>query len=156
MRGFSFLVNKEYFAVDVDLVQKVTQKMIITPVPTAPDEVIGIANLKGRVITILSLYQLLGHKERRNNEDVSRAVKAVVFKTLSGSEDQIGLLIDKPGNLIDLDDDTIYTPSLPTGAEESFFISGVAEQDDRLYRIIDIDSIINKYKSKGEKTPEQY
>jgi len=148
MKGFSFLVNKEFFAVDVDLVQKVTRKMAVTPVPTAPDEIIGIANLKGRVITILNLYQLLGHRERRNKEYGSRTVKAVVFKTLSGSEDQIGLFIDKPGNLIDLDDNTIRPPSLPTGAEDSFCISGIAEQNNRLYRIINIDSIINKYKAK--------
>ncbi|MCL2758721.1 MAG: chemotaxis protein CheW [Treponema sp.] len=154
MRGFSFLVNNEYFAVDVDLVQKVTRKMIVTPVITAPDEVIGIANLKGRVITILSLYRLLGHKEKRNNEYGSRVVKAVVFKTIIGSEDQLGLFIDKPGNLIDLDDNSIRLPSLPTGAEDSFCISGIAEQDNKLYRIIDIDSIINKYKIKGDKTAE--
>ena len=155
MKGFSFLVNKEYFVIDVDLVQKVTRKMIVTPVPTAPDEVIGIANLKGRVITILSLYQLLGHKERRNKEYGSRAVKAVVFKTISGSEDQIGLFIDKPGNLIELDNNSIRPPVLPTGAEDSFCISGIAEQDDRLYRIINIGSIINKYKAKGENNAEK-
>jgi len=154
MKGFSFLVNKEYFAVDVALVQKVTRKMIVTPVFTAPDEVIGIANLKGRVITVLSLFQLLGHKERRNKECGSRAVKAVVFKTISGEEDQIGLFIDKPGNLIELDDNLICPPSLPTGAEDSFCITGIAEQDNRLYRIIDIDSIINKYKAKGENNAE--
>jgi len=152
MKGFSFIVNNEYFAVDVDLVQKVTQKMMVTPVPSAPDEIIGIANLKGRVITILSLYQLLGHKERRNKEYSSRAVKAVVFKTLSGSEDQFGLFIDKPGDLIDIDNNTIRPPSLPTGAEDSFCISGIAELDNKLYRIINIDSIINKYKFKSEKT----
>jgi len=152
MKGFSFLVNNEYFVVDVDLVQKVTQKMTITPVPTAPDEIIGIANLKGRVITIISLYQLLGHKEKRSKEHGSRVVKAVVFKTHSGSEDQLGLFIDKPGNLIDINDNTIRHPYMPTGAEESFCISGIAELDSKLYRIINIDSIINKYKFKDDKT----
>jgi len=154
MRGFSFLVNNEYFAVDVDLVQKVTRKMIVTPVPTAPDEVIGIANLKGRVITVLSLFQLLGNKERRNKEYSSRTVKAVVFKTILGNEDQIGLFIDKPGNLIELDDNLIRPPSLPTGAKDSFCITGIAEQDNKLYRIISINSIINKYKINSEKTDE--
>ncbi|MCL2805813.1 MAG: chemotaxis protein CheW [Treponema sp.] len=151
MRCFSFLVNKEYFAVDVDLVQKVTRKMIVTPVPTAPGEIIGIANLKGRVITIISLYQLLGHKERRNREYDSREVKAVVFKTLAGSEDQLGLFIDKPGNLIDLDDNKIRPLCMTTGTEDNFCISGITEHENRLYRIINIESIINKYRNNGEK-----
>jgi len=154
MRGLSFLVNQERFVVDVTLVYKVTRKMTVTPVPSAPDEIIGIANLKGRVVTVLSLYQLLGHKERRNKEYGSRSVKAVVFKTLFGSEDQLGLFIDKPGNLIEIDDNTIRPPSLPTGAEDSFCISGIAEANNKLYRIINIDSIINRYKLNGDKTAD--
>ena len=149
MRGLSFLVNQERFVVDVTLVYKVTRKMTVTPVPSASDEIIGIANLKGRVVTILSLYRLLGHREKRDAEYGARTVKAVVFKTLPGGEDQMGLFIDKPGDLIDVDDETIRPPSLPTGAEESFCISGIAEAGNRLYRIINIDSIINKYKYNG-------
>ena len=145
MKGFCFLVNNEYFVVNVDLVQKVMRKMTVIPVPTAPDEIIGIANIKGRVITIFNLYRLLGHIERRNMEYSYHMVKAVVFKTFPGNEDQIGLLMDKPGNLIDIDDNAIRSPSLPTGAEESFCISGIAEVNNKLYRILNIESIITKY-----------
>jgi len=149
MKGFSFLVNNEYFTVDVDLIHKITQKLMITPVPSSPDEIIGIANIKGRVITIFNLYRLLGHTERRSMEYNYNVVKAVIFKAHSGSEDQIGLLIDKPGNLIDIDENAIRPPLLATGAEESFCISGIAEVDNKLYRIINIESIINKYKYYG-------
>jgi hypothetical protein len=65
-----------------------------------------------------------------------------------GCEDQIGLSIDKPGDLIEIDDDIIC-------AQESFCISGTAEFDDRIYKIIDIDSVINKYNKKSEKADEK-
>jgi len=150
MKCFSFLANNEYFAVDVDLVQKVLRKITVTPVPTASDDVIGITNLKGRVITILNLNVLLGHSKKQNNVYGSDTIKAVIFKTHSGSEDQFGLLIDKPGNLVEIDDKAIRPPSLPTGAKESFCICGIAEIDNRLYRIINIDSIVNKYNGGNE------
>jgi len=149
MRGFSFLVNNEYFTVDVELVQKVIRKMTITPVPSAPGEVIGITNLKGRVITILNLCALLGHKKKYEEEYCFNKVKALIFKTHSGSEDQLGLLIDKTGNLIEIDDKAIRPPSLPAGAKESFCICGIAEINNRLFRIVNIDSIVNKYKLNG-------
>ena len=149
MRCFSFLLNNEYFAVDVELVQKVMRKMTITPVPSAPDNVIGITNLKGRVITILNLCVLLGHNKKHDIEYGSRTVKAVIFKTFSDNEEQLGLFIDKPGSLVEIDDNTIRPPSLPTGTEESFCICGIAEINNRLFRIINIDSIINKYKHNG-------
>ena len=149
MKCFSFLVNDEFFAVDVGLVRKVVREMAVTPVPTAPGEIIGIANLKGGVVTVLSLYGLLGRGERRDGEYGARTVKAVVFKPFPGGEDQTGLFIDKPGDLVDINDEIIRPPSLATGAGESFCISGIAEVDNRLYRIINIDSIINKYKYNG-------
>jgi len=149
MRGFCFLVNNEYFIVDVDLVQKVMTKMSVTPVPSSPDEVIGISNLKGRVITIFNLYRLLGQTERRSMEYSYTAVKAVIFKPIFANDDQIGLLINKPGSLIDIDDNTIRSSSMEQGADENFCISGIAEVNNKLYRIINIESIINKYKLNG-------
>jgi len=147
----SFSTDNEFFAVDVTLVQKVARRMTLTPVPTAPDAVVGIANLKGRVVTLLSLCELLGHRKNRAEAPDADAVDAVVFKSFSGGENQIGLVIDKPGNLIDIDDDAISLPSLTTGADESFCISGIAEVDNMFYRIISIDSIIERYKYTGEK-----
>ncbi|MCL2763899.1 MAG: chemotaxis protein CheW [Treponema sp.] len=153
MRGLSFIVNNEYFTVDIELVQQVMRKMTITPVPSAPDNVTGITNLKGRVITILNLCVLLGHKKKstlsRAEEYNSNEANAIIFKALSDSDYQLGLLIDKPGNLVEIDDNTIRPPSLPSGAEESFCICGIAEMNNRLFRIINVDSIINKYKYNG-------
>jgi len=151
MRCLSFFTGSEFYAVDVTLVQKVTRKMAVTPVPTAPDAVVGIANIKGRVVTLLSLCEMLGRKRKRYGESDSCAVDAVIFKPFHGGGDQIGLVIDKRGNLIDINDGAVSLPSLTTGAEESFCISGIAESDNRLYRIISIDSIIEKYKHTGEK-----
>ena len=151
MRCLSFFTDNEFFAVDVTLVQKVARKMTVTPVPTAPDAVVGIANLKGRVVTLLSLSELLRRKKKRTEGSDAAAVDAVVFKSLSGGANQTGLVIDKPGNLIDIEDDAISLPPLTTDSEDSYCISGIAEVDDRLYRIISIDSIIERYKHTGEK-----
>jgi len=145
MRGLSFLADGEFFAVDVSLVEKVVRKMSITPVPSAPDAVAGIANMKGRVVTVMSLSELLGRKKKKGRKKPSTNVNAVVFKTLPDHEDQLGLIIDKPGNLIDLSDDAIRTPPLAAGPDEGFCISGIAEEDDMFYRIINLDSIRQKY-----------
>jgi len=151
MRCLSFLVDEDYFAVDVTLVREFARKMTVTPVPSAPDAVIGITNMKGRVITLLNLCELLGRKGRDSVDDT---VNAILFKSLSGDEDQIGIKIDKPGELIDIDDQDTRKPSIEIEADESFCISGIAEIDHELYRIIDIYSIIEKYKSDGEKTAD--
>jgi len=147
VRGLNFLVSGELYAVDVTLVESVARKLTVTPVPSAPNEVVGIANLKGRVITILSLDELLGVKETSYIRDT---VNVIIFKSGSGSEDQMGLLIDRPGNLIDIDEKSTRPPPLTAGKEEGFCISGIAEVDDKIYRIINLDSIKKKYMTNTE------
>ena len=142
MRGLSFTVGDELFAVDVTLVQKVARKLAITPVPSAPDEVIGIANLKGRVVTVLSLCRILGDGQ---NCDAEQYVNTIVFKSGLGSEDQMGLAVEKPGNLIDIDFGDIKSPPVTASTQGNFCISGVAEADEVFYRIIDIESIRKKF-----------
>jgi purine-binding chemotaxis protein CheW len=146
MRGLSFIVDGELFAADVNGVQKIARKMMVTPVPAAPDAIIGLMNLKGRVFTIFCLKELLGRKKNYSGEYTIDAINVIVFKSFSGSEDQMGLSIDKPGDIIDIDDDIICPPSPAAGVQESFCISGIAELGERLYKIVDIDSIINTYK----------
>jgi chemotaxis signal transduction protein len=116
--------------------------MVITPVPTAQNAIAGITNLKGKVITVFNLCELLGLKKNENT------TSTVIFKS-DKDEDLMGLLIEKTGALVNIDDKNIRPPNLATGTEESFCISGIAESKGKLYRIIDIHSIIGKFK-KGE------
>jgi len=154
MRGLSFIVDGEFFTVDVTLVQKVARNMAVTPVPTAPEAVIGIANMKGRVVTVLSLTALLGRgREKPGGNNVicgTRIVHAVIFKSFTDGNDQMGLLITNPGDLVEISDDKILPLALKTNAEEKFCPSGMAEIEGKLYRIIDINSIINQFKNGGE------
>lgn len=157
MRVFSFFVDGELFAVDVDRVQKIARKIEVTFVPCAPDAITGIINLKGRVITVFSLYNLLERGEKNSPQREvceNDLVNIIIFKSLTGDEDQMGLVMDRPGVLVDIEDEMIRVPSLATGAQESYCISGIAEINNTLYRIINIDSIIERYKNNGEKTAE--
>ena len=139
MNGLSLLADGALFAVDVTGVQKVVRNMAWTNVPAAPDAVVGIANLKGGIVTLLSLSELLGRKRSEH------AVHAVIFKPFPNGNGQMGLLIDSPGDLITIDDDDILPPYLAADEIEYSFIKGLAELDGKLYRIIDVESIFNRF-----------
>jgi len=156
MRYLSFSLDKEYFAVDVMYVEKVVRKIAVTPIPAAPEDIIGIVNMKGRVVTLLSLYKLLKRRERRGGERITHAANTIIFKSFSGGEDQMGFLIGKPGSLIHIDDSDIRLPSLTADIEENFCISGVAETGGKLYRIINIIPIITMHKQSGDGITDAY
>ncbi|MCL2009568.1 MAG: chemotaxis protein CheW [Synergistaceae bacterium] len=142
MRGLSFFADGELFAVDAALVKKVVRNVAFTPIPAAPEAVAGIAGIKGRIVTVLSLAELLG---RKRDAQVVKPAKAVVFKPLTDGGDQMGLLIDKPGGLIDIDENKILPLPRAAEDEEKLCVSGMAEVEGILYRIINVDSIINRF-----------
>ena len=51
------LANEEY-ALGLTEIQEIVQTPEITPVPNMPESVKGIANLRGRVVTVIDLEQL--------------------------------------------------------------------------------------------------
>ena len=133
------------------LVQKVARNLEVTPVPAAPEAIAGIANMKGRVVTILSLAALFGRgRGKYAGIRGAQTVNAVVFKSLTGGDDQMGLLIDRPGDLIEIGEKKIRPLSLKTGAEEKFYLSGMAEVEGNLYRIINIEAIIKRFEDGGK------
>jgi len=150
MEALSFIVDNEFFAVDVSYVQTVVRKIPVTLVPTAPDEVLGIANFKGRVITILCLNTFLERPEGGADRELNKTISAVIFKPMYGDEDQLGLAIDKTGDLIEmLDEDT--KPYVHSGqADGHSCISSIAETNGSLYRIIDLNQISERYKSASD------
>ena len=148
MRGFSFLVDKEFYAVDVTLVRKVVRNMTLTPLAGVPDAIAGITNINGGIVTIVSLAELLGR------EKGSQAVNAVIFKPFTDGNDQMGLLIDRPDGLIDINEDEILPLPLTAEEEKKFCVSGMANVAGSLYRIIDIDSIVKRFMDGTENTAD--
>jgi len=140
LNGLSLVMDGEFYAVDVTTVERVVRNMVWTKVPAAPETVAGIANLKGGIITLLSLARLLGRSE------AGQTANAVVFKPFANGDGQMGLLIDRPGDLIAIDDSQIIPPHTEGEMEESSIVSGLAEIEGKLYRIIDIDIILSRFK----------
>ncbi len=144
----SFYTEGELYAAGVSLVQTVARNLEVTPVPSAPSAVAGIANLKGKAITLLRLAALMQPQITAGNTPYRAG--AVVFKPITSENDQMGLIIERPGDLVEIDEARIVPPPLAEGAEALSYISGVAEENGALYRILDIKSIIDRFRNGGE------
>lgn len=53
-------LGTHWFAIDVHAVAEVALKGAVTRVPTAPHHIMGIATLRGRLVTVVSMEQMLG------------------------------------------------------------------------------------------------
>lgn len=51
----TFLLDKEIYGTDISQIQEVLEYRKVTPVPRAPDFMLGVINLRGNVVPIVDL-----------------------------------------------------------------------------------------------------
>lgn len=59
-----FTLDAGRYALDLDVVERVVPAMEVTPLPNAPDIVLGVFNLQGRIIPLMNTRSRLGRPER--------------------------------------------------------------------------------------------
>ncbi len=95
----TFLVRNEVFAASMEEVQEIIRVPETVRVPLAPLSLQGLANLRGKVLPILSLRSLFGIEEKRADE-ASRALVVEIGQP-------IGFVVDHVSNVIQVEPNQI-------------------------------------------------
>ena len=132
----TFRVDDLYFGVEVCQVQEVIRYQHTTRVPLSPGVVQGLMNLRGQIVTALTLRHRLGLKD---SEDDSRPMN-VVIRTVDGP---ISLLVDEIGDVVQVDNDRFEAPPETLQGEQRELIRGAFKLDDRLLLILDTEKVVH-------------
>lgn len=99
----TFLVGGEAFAVDMAPVQEIIRVPDVVRVPLAPATLDGLANLRGRVLPIISLRRIFGFPDC-DHDDATRAVVIDMGQALGFVVDRVASVINvEPGSIEDVD-----------------------------------------------------
>jgi purine-binding chemotaxis protein CheW len=130
----SFRLGGEEYAVMVDAVKEVLKTRDLTPVPNAPDHVLGVMALRGPVLPVIDLCRRLGLPPGKRDEK-SRII------VVSVREEDAGILVDRVTGVVRIPPDAVRpTPeTIEHGAE---FLRGIARKDDKLYILLDIEKAV--------------
>lgn len=142
-----FRLREDPFVVPVGRVEEVLEYERPTVIPRAPDYLLGIVNVRGRLIPILDL--------RRRFEipptEITVSSRFVVLNlSWDGETVPLGILVDLVDGVVDLDTDTIAALP-PVGREtekdadtlgETGFLQGTARHGDSIYMVLDVDRIL--------------
>lgn len=132
----TFFAHNLFFGVEVLNVQEVLRYQQMTRVPLAPQEVKGLINLRGQIVTALDLRRRLELPER----PAEQLPMNVVLRTGEGA---VSLLVDEIGDVVEIEDDIYERPpeSLTSVARE--LIRGVYKMKHRLLLILDTEKTLN-------------
>lgn len=131
----TFRLDAEKYGVDVMRVREVLRDIEITPVPGAPNFILGIINLRGNVVTVIDTRKRFG----LGSKDVDDLSRIVVLE--SGSE-VVGMLVDSVAEVADVHTSAIeFAPNVGND-ESSKFIQGVSNREDGLLILVDVNSLL--------------
>lgn len=131
----TFHLENEVYGISVMQVMEVLRYVNITPVPGAPDYVLGIINLRGNVVTVIDTRKRFSLPAR----DIDDLCRIVIIESAGHV---LGMLVDCVAEVVYLKESEIeQTPSV--GNEESSrFIHGVHSRDDAMLILVDVNKLL--------------
>jgi purine-binding chemotaxis protein CheW len=131
----SFLVRGVLCALDAASVQEVIRVGPMTAVHYAPKEVVGIFNLRGRIVTIVDLGLRLGFPRAVPGPD-SR-----IF-IVEDRNEFVGLLVDCVDEVVEIETDLWQPPPANVNGEQARFFKGVCRAKGRVITMLDAGQIL--------------
>lgn len=134
----SFNLCGNLLGVDVTLVKEINRNIEYTPIPGARDHIVGFFNMRGQVVTLFNLAKLLNLGEMEEQEKMI----CIILKSPK-DPDQVGFLIDSPGDVIEFDVEEYESTPANVGAVESEYIESVLKLKDQLLLVINCKKIFS-------------
>lgn len=130
----SFQLDDRRFAVPLSSVEQVERIVSITPLPKAPDIVLGVVNIHGSVVPVFNIRE----RFRLPPRDIQLSDQLIVART---SKRAIALLVDSVIDVIEIPGDKIVESG--TILPQLDFVEGVAKTEDGMILIHDLERFLS-------------
>ena len=135
MEMATFYIGKALCGIDILNIQEINKHFEITTVPQSSEYVVGVLNLRGRIVTILDLGKKLGLSEVKRNKDNRNLI-------IRSQDEHIGLMVDSISDVVTAEKNKIeQTPSNIGGIKGTFF-HGVLKTEKSLIGILNIEEVL--------------
>ena len=133
----TFRLAGETYGINVMQVQEVLRYTEIAPVPGASYHVLGIINLRGKVVTVIDTRIRFGLPRGEINDNTRIVI-------IEASSHVIGILVDSVAEVVYLRQSEIDTTPNIGSEDSSRYIQGVCHKDGELLILVDLDKMLTE------------
>ena len=130
----TFDLANEGYGLEIRHVIEIIGIQPVTCVPNMPEHVIGVLNLRGKVIPIIDIRLRFGLSQREYDDRT-----CIIVVDVHG--DSVGLVVDKVSEVVDIPQAEIE-PSPATGRNSNQYIQGLGKLDQKVKILLDIEMLI--------------
>ena len=141
----SFTLGGKDYGIDILKVKEIRKAGNFTKVPNTPAYVRGVDNLRGDIIPIIDLRTMF-NLPAETKGSVQENIVILRLETLV-----LGIVVDAIEKVVGISSESIQPPHPIFGDINVRYISGVVQNDKRLYIILDVDRIFGQPDAEPER-----
>jgi purine-binding chemotaxis protein CheW len=136
----TFDLAEETYGIEVTTIREILEVQTITRVPRTADYLLGVMNVRGRVVPVVDLRQKF--ELEKVDQTVDSAI--IVLEVQQGSSDTlIGLLVDSVDEVLEFAPGEIEpAPTVGTSVNGQL-LTGMGKRDDQFILLLDTDVIFD-------------
>ncbi len=135
----TFTLGSEEYGVPVLKVREIIKVMDITQVPQVPDYVLGVINLRGKVIPVIDLRRKFGFAATEHTE---RTCIIVVDVDLASMRVMMGVVVDSVQEVLNVSESEIEETPEFGGRAATAYLLGLAKVKDSVKILLDLDRVL--------------
>jgi purine-binding chemotaxis protein CheW len=131
-----FVLGKEEYGVDILKVQEIRSYEKVTAIPSAPDYLKGVVNLRGIIVPVLDMRVKFGMPDPRYD-----AFTVVIVLRIAGRT--IGIVVDAVSDVVQLAAGEVKAAPALGAVVDGSFLAGLATQNERMILLLDIEKFLS-------------
>ena len=132
-----FRIGNETFGVRIGSVREIVRVPEITAVPSAPETVEGVINLRGKIIPVMDLRKRFGQSDIQPDKKNRILVVELENKL-------VGLIVNAASEVLRIAPSEIEAPGNLFAEGESGYVTGVGKLKGRLIILLDIAKLLHR------------
>lgn len=133
-----FELDKQEYAIAIQYVVDIINVQPVTRVPSCPEFVRGITNLRGKVIPIIDVRIRFGKQPQDYNERT-----CIIVVEMWGLS--VGMIIDSVSEVRTIESEDIAPPPTFTSGVDIRFVDGIGKTDSGIKLILDCKTVLDDY-----------
>ena len=128
-------IGNEQYGLDISYVDNIVRMCKITRVPKAPAHYIGVINLRGEIVPVMSIRLKMGFED-----DVFTNSSRIIILKIE-EKGKLGVIVDEVREVVNLGASEIDKPSHDTKENKHSYINGIGKNGDDLISLFDINAM---------------
>jgi len=131
-------IGEEQYGINIAYIDNIVRMTHITRVPKAAPYIMGVINLRGIVIPVMSLRVKMGLAK----DEITKATRIIILKL--EQHGTVGVLVDEVKEVITLDSSQVEKVTTDNQPDQVIFVQSVGKCGNDLVSLLDLNAVLSE------------